>query len=91
MLLPVLTYLFHRIDQRLDGRPTIVVLDEAWVMLMNGTFGAKVEEWLRTLRKKNAAVILATQSVTEVTKLIASRSDSGILPDENLSAERRGS
>ncbi len=66
VLLPVLTYLFHRIDQRLDGRPTIVVLDEAWVMLMNGTFGAKVEEWLRTLRKKNAAVILATQSVTEV-------------------------
>lgn len=66
VLLPVLTYLFHRIDQRLDGRPTIVLLDEAWVMLMNGTFGAKVEEWLRTLRKKNAAVILATQSVTEV-------------------------
>ncbi len=66
VLLPVLTYLFHRIDGRLDGRPTLLVLDEAWVMLANGTFGTKVEEWLRTLRKKNAAVVLATQSLTEV-------------------------
>ena len=66
VLLPVLTYLFHAIDRRLDGRPTLIVLDEAWVMLANGAFGAKIEEWLRTLRKKNAAVVLATQSLTEV-------------------------
>ena len=66
VLLPVLTYLFHSIDRRLDGRPTLVILDEAWVMLANGLFGAKVEEWLRTLRKKNAAVVLATQSLSEV-------------------------
>ncbi len=66
VVVPVLTYLFHRIDQRLDGRPTLIVLDEAWVMLANGTFGAKLEEWLRTLRKKNAAVVLATQSLSEI-------------------------
>jgi type IV secretion system protein TrbE len=66
VLLPVLTYLFHSIDRRLDGRPTLVILDEAWVMLANGLFGAKVEEWLRTFRKKNAAVVLATQSLSEV-------------------------
>jgi type IV secretion system protein TrbE len=66
VLLPVLTYLFHAIDRRLDGRPTLIMLDEAWVMLANGAFGAKIEEWLRTLRKKNAAVVLATQSLTEV-------------------------
>src|SRR5713101_491648 len=53
VLLPVLSYLFHAIDRRLDGRPTLIVLDEAWVMLANGAFGAKIEEWLRTLRKKN--------------------------------------
>src|SRR5260370_25136543 len=35
-------------------------------MLANSSFGAKVEEWLRTLRKKNAAVGLATQSLSEV-------------------------
>jgi type IV secretion system protein VirB4 len=64
--IPVLTYLFHRIEQRLDGRPTLIVIDEAWVVLANSTFGAQLEEWLRTLRKKNAAVVLATQSLSEI-------------------------
>jgi hypothetical protein len=53
VIVPVVTYLFHRIDQRLDGRPTLIILDEAWVMLSDSSFGAKIEEWLRTLRKKN--------------------------------------
>ncbi len=66
VVVPVVTYLFHRIDQRLDGRPTLVILDEAWIMLTNSVFGAKIEEWLRTLRKKNAAVVLATQSLSEI-------------------------
>ena len=66
VVVPVVTYLFHRIDQRLDGRPTLVILDEAWIMLTNSIFGAKIEEWLRTLRKKNAAVVLATQSLSEI-------------------------
>ncbi|MGO9605796.1 MAG: conjugal transfer protein TrbE [Candidatus Binataceae bacterium] len=64
--IPVLTYLFHRIEQRLDGRPTLIVIDEAWLVLANTTFGAKLEEWLRTLRKKNTAVVLATQSLSEI-------------------------
>jgi type IV secretion/conjugal transfer VirB4 family ATPase len=66
VVIPVLTYLFHRIEQRLDGQPTLIVIDEAWVVLANETFGAKLEEWLRTLRKKNAAVVLATQSLSEI-------------------------
>ena len=65
-VVPVATYLFHRIDQRLDGSPTLIILDEAWIMLTNSVFGAKIEEWLRTLRKKNAAVVLATQSLSEI-------------------------
>ena len=68
VVVPVATYLFHRIDQRLDGRPTLIILDEAWIMLTNSVFGAKIEEWLRTLRKKNAAVVLATQSLSEIAK-----------------------
>ncbi len=66
VIVPVVTYLFHRIDQRLDGRPTLIILDEAWIMLADSSFGAKIEEWLRTLRKKNAAVVLATQSLAEI-------------------------
>ncbi len=66
VIVPVVTYLFHRIDQRLDGRPSLIILDEAWIMLADSSFGAKIEEWLRTLRKKNAAVVLATQSLAEI-------------------------
>jgi type IV secretion system protein TrbE len=62
-LVPMLLYLFHRIEQRLDGRPTLVVVDEAWVALTQSFFGTKLEEWLLTVRKKNAAVWLATQSL----------------------------
>ncbi len=65
-VIPVLLYLFHRIEQQLDGRPTLVVLDEAWLMLGHGVFAAKLEEWLRVLRKRNAAVVLATQTIAEI-------------------------
>jgi type IV secretion system protein TrbE len=65
-LIPMFLYLFHRIEQRLDGRPTLVVVDEAWVALTKSFFGGKLEEWLRTLRKKNGAVWLATQSLDDL-------------------------
>ena len=63
---PVLAYLFHRIEQRLTGRPTLIVIDEAWLMLTHGVFAEKLEEWLRVLRKANAAVVFVTQSLAEV-------------------------
>jgi type IV secretion system protein TrbE len=65
-LVPVLLYLFHRIEQRLDGRPTLIPIDEAWMMVLRSAFGQKIEAWLRTLRKKNAAVIFTSQSLTDV-------------------------
>ena len=65
-LIPMLLYLFHRIEQRLDGRPTLIIVDEAWVALTKSFFGAKLEEWLRTCRKANAAVWLATQSLDDL-------------------------
>ncbi|MCP5057557.1 MAG: hypothetical protein GY937_12650 [bacterium] len=63
---PVLMYLFHRIEQRLTGRPTLIVIEEAWLMLTHGVFAEKLEEWLRVLRKANAAVVFVTQSLAEV-------------------------
>jgi type IV secretion system protein TrbE len=62
----VLAYLFHRIGQRLDGRPTLLIIDEGWLALDDATFGAQLREWLKTLRKKNAAVVFATQSLSDV-------------------------
>lgn len=64
-LVPVLTYLFRRIEKALDGSPPILVLDEAWIILGHPTFRAKTREWLKTLRKMNCCVILATQSLSD--------------------------
>src|SRR5207248_11218800 len=67
--LPVLIYLFHRIEQRLDGSPTLIEIDEAWMALMHSLFGARINQWLLTLRKQNAAVVLATQSPAQLAQL----------------------
>jgi len=63
---PVLTYLFHRLEERFDGRPTLLVLDEAWIFLDHPLFAARIREWLKTLRKKNVAVVFATQSLADI-------------------------
>jgi type IV secretion system protein VirB4 len=73
LVAPVLTYLFHRIEQRFDGRPTLLVLDEAWSLLDDPLFAARIREWLKTLRKKNVSVLFATQSLADI-------ADSAIAP-----------
>jgi type IV secretion system protein VirB4 len=65
-VLPVLTYLFHRLDRHFDGRPTLLVLDEAWLYLTESLFAAKIREWLKVLRKRNVAVVFATQSLSDI-------------------------
>jgi type IV secretion/conjugal transfer VirB4 family ATPase len=66
-LLPVLLYLFHRVEQRLEqGRPSLLVIEEAWLPLMKSAFAARIKQWLLTLRKQNAAVVLATQSLSQL-------------------------
>jgi type IV secretion system protein VirB4 len=70
---PVLTYLFHRLEELFDGRPTLLLLDEAWLFLDHPLFAARIREWLKVLRKKNVAVIFATQSLADI-------ADSSIAP-----------
>jgi len=65
-VLPVLLYLFHRLEERFDGSPTLLILDEAWVFLDDALFAAQVREWLKTLRKKNVSVVFATQSLADI-------------------------
>jgi type IV secretion/conjugal transfer VirB4 family ATPase len=67
-LQPVLTYIFRTLERRFDGRPTLLVLDEAWLFLDQGVFAAKIREWLKTLRKFNVAVVFATQSLADVAR-----------------------
>ncbi len=63
----VLAYLFHRISARLDGRPTLILIDEGWLALDDPAFAAQLRAWLKTLRKKNASVVFATQSLADIT------------------------
>ena len=62
----VLAYLFHRIEDRLDGAPTLIIIDEGWLALDDEGFAGQLREWLKTLRKKNASVVFATQSLSDI-------------------------
>lgn len=62
----VLTYLFFQIQRRLKGNPSLIIIDEAWTALKNPLFSEKIRNWLKTFRKLNCAVVLATQSLSDV-------------------------
>lgn len=62
----VLAYLFHRIEDRLNGEPTLIIVDEGWLALDDEGFAGQLREWLKTLRKKNASVVFATQSLSDI-------------------------
>ena len=62
----VLSYLFHQIEKRLTWRPTLIIIDEGWLALDDEGFAEQLREWLKTLRKKNASVIFATQSLSDI-------------------------
>ena len=67
ILVPILDYIFHRIEvEKLDGKPTIIILDECWLFLQDEKMKNKIDEWLRVLRKKNTSVIFATQGLSEI-------------------------
>ena len=65
IMIPVLLYLFYRVELSLKGDPTLIVLDEAWVPLSHPVFREKIKEWLKVKRDSNVAVVLATQSISD--------------------------
>ncbi len=98
--LPVLLYLFRRIERALRGQPAMIILDEAWIMLANDVFREKIREWLKVMRKANCAVVMATQSLSDAAKsdifdvIVESTATKIFLPnvyarDENFSATYR--
>jgi type IV secretion/conjugal transfer VirB4 family ATPase len=60
-----LSYLFHRLEQGFDGKPTLLMLDEAWLFLDHPAFAAQIREWLKVLRKKRVYVLFASQSLAD--------------------------
>ncbi len=73
-VMAVLHYLFARFDERFDGAPMLLILDEAWLFLDDPVFAARIRQWLKTLRKKNVSVIFATQSLADIKDSRASAS-----------------
>lgn len=65
VVVPALEYLFHRIEAGFDGRPVLLVIDEAWLFLSHPVFARRLQDWLKTLRKKNVYVIFATQEIAD--------------------------
>jgi type IV secretion system protein VirB4 len=62
---PVMMYLFHRIEERLDGTPTLVVVDEGWKALDDEVFVARIKDWEKTIRKRNGIVGFCTQNASD--------------------------
>lgn len=66
LLVPVASYLLHRITMTLDGAPSIFVLDEAWKLLNNPLFATRVAQWLNYLTSKNALAVMTTQDLASL-------------------------
>ena len=69
IVVPVLLYLLRRVEQRLTGRPTLIILEELWAALCRSTFADRIKRWLITLRKNNAAIVLVAHSLAQLTSL----------------------
>jgi type IV secretion system protein VirB4 len=73
---PALFYFFHRVEERLDGTPSIIVVDEGWKALDDEVFVRRIKDWEKTIRKKNGIVGFATQSAQDA---LESRISSAII------------
>ena len=62
---PAMMYLFHRVEERLDGTPSIIVVDEGWKALDDEVFTSRIRDWEKTIRKRNGIVGFATQSAED--------------------------
>lgn len=73
---PAMMYLFHRVDERLDGTPAIIVIDEGWKALDDEIFVARIRDWEKTIRKRNGVVGFVTQNAEDA---LSSRISSAIV------------
>ncbi|GAA4647528.1 VirB4 family type IV secretion system protein [Pontixanthobacter gangjinensis] len=90
---PTMMYLFHRVEERLDGHPTMILIDEGWKALDDDVFAARIRDWLKTLRKRNALVGFATQSARDAleskisTALVEQTATMVFMPNSRARAE----
>lgn len=80
---PILSYIFHRLEDVLDGRRVCIAFDEGWRLLDDVDFAAYFRMQLKTIRKKNGITFFATQEPhdilgTALSKTIISQSPTHI-------------
>lgn len=63
---PVFAYVMHRIMQSLDGKPTMIVMDEAWDLLNSPVLQPRLQEWLDVLTERNAMALLASEQIDDI-------------------------
>jgi type IV secretion system protein VirB4 len=73
---PAMFYFFHRVEERLDGTPSLIVIDEGWKALDDEVFVRRIKDWEKTIRKRNGVVGFATQSAQDA---LESRISSAII------------
>jgi type IV secretion system protein VirB4 len=62
-----LLYIFHRIEEVIDGDPIMIFLDEGWKLLDDEVFSEFIKDKLKTIRRRNGIVGFGTQAAEDVT------------------------
>ncbi|OWV96916.1 VirB4 family type IV secretion system protein [Rhizobium sp. R693] len=65
---PALMYIFHRLDELLDGNPVMIFMDEGWRLLKDQIFSDFIVDKMKTIRKLNGIVGFATQSAADIVR-----------------------
>ena len=63
-----LLYIFHRIEELIDGTPIMIFLDEGWRLLDDEVFSYFIKDKLKTLRKQNGIIGFGTQSAADIVR-----------------------
>lgn len=66
---PLLMVLFRQVERSLDGKPTLIVIEEAWAALMRSEFSDRLQQWLLTLRKQNGSVVIVAHNPVQIRQL----------------------
>lgn len=65
--LPIIKALMNELEDCFkDKRPTLLILEEAWLYLQHDLFRNKLSDWFKTLRKANVSVIFVSQDLSDI-------------------------
>ncbi len=66
ILVPVVNYLLHKIENELDGSPTLLVLKNAWNFLDSKILGPQISDMMIKMRSKNCVMIFTSDNLASI-------------------------